>query len=167
MIKRLDSLMLLALAGLLAFSAGHYAVGVFNAYQDAATKASNLVEPDPLYITSTDTSVQHIGCGGTVFLSRRIVTNKPLTVNVKRQFRSFADGHADTLYNLTDVTYREPVAVDKVVTYNIATPKYLPDGFYLYEPILTYQVNEHLTITKPAPSQLFYLQKEASCYEKN
>lgn len=166
MIKRLDSLMLLALAGLLAFTAGHYAVTLWGSYHDAIQRAANLVEPDPLYITSTDTSVQHIGCGGTVFLSRRIVTSKPLTVNVKRQFRSFADGHTDTLYSLTDVTYREPAAVDKVVAYNIVTPKYLPDGFYLYEPILTYQVNDNLTITKPAPSQLFYLQKEAHCYEQ-
>jgi len=166
MIRKLNDLIFIALFALtLGVSISFWVYEAYLSYQSAEVKAINLSEKDPFFITSTDTSVQHIGCGGTVFLHRHVVTKKPLIVDVQRRFRSFSDTHQDAVYHLPDVTYREDKPVDKMVTYSIVTPKHIPDGFYLYEPILTYKVNDHLTITKPAPSQLFYLEKEKYCYE--
>ena len=148
------------------FSLAHWGIEAYKIYKEESIKLKNLAEKDPFFITATDTDVQYIGCGGTVFLHRHIIAEKPLIVDVQRRFRSFSDAHSDAVYHLPDVTYREDKPVDKMVTYPIVTPKHIPDGFYLYEPILTYKVNEHLTITRPAPSQLFYLQKEAHCYDQ-
>ena len=166
MIRKLNDLVFIVLFALtLGFSVSFWVYEAYLSYQEAEIKAVNLAEKDPFFIITTNVDVQHIGCGGTIFLHRHIITDKPLIVDVQRRFRSFSDAHNDTVFHLPDVTYREDRQVDKRVTYQVVTPKHIPDGFYLYEPILTYKVNEHLTITRPAPSQLFYLEKEKHCYE--
>jgi hypothetical protein len=164
--RNLNDVVFIALFALtVGISISYWIFDAYKLYNESVAKAKNLSEPDPFQITATSIDTQHIGCGGTLWLHRHIVADKPLVVTVQRRFRSFSDAHYDSVYHLADVTYREDKPVNKKVAYQVVTPKHIPDGFYLYEPILTYQVNEHLTITKPAPSQTFYLTKEAHCYE--
>lgn len=118
-------------------------------------------EEDPLTIISTDASPQTVGCGGTILIPRHITTTKPLlNVKVIRQLFFFNGVHHTRLPDLGTVEYSEMKPIDKDDIYRIKLPETLLDGGYLYSPILTYKVNDYLTITKQSPTQFFTIDCE-------
>jgi hypothetical protein len=125
----------------------------------------NQLESDPLTIVSTSTNIQTVGCGGVVYLARHITTTKALKVEVTRQFMAISGPQQGTIYDIGKVTYEEHGAVNKYLSYSLKTPKQLPDGIYLYTPILKYHVNEDLVINRPSPSQVFRVDNKGQCYE--
>lgn len=127
-------------------------------------KAMLMKVKDPLDITSLDTDMQIIKCGGTLQLPRYTAITKPLTVTVNRKIIRVDSEIADQeSTHLPDITYTHTNVGGRTTTYNVVTPRTLTDGTYLYVPTLTYEVNEFLTITKPAPSQVFKIVRPEGC----
>lgn len=140
---------------------------VIHTYKDIKAeqyKAMLMNAKDPLTVTSLDTEMQVIKCGGTLQLPRYTNITKPLTVTVERKIvRVDSDIVDQETTHLPDVTYTAATVGGRTITYSVVTPKTLVDGTYLYVPTLTYRVNEFLTITKPAPSQVFTLRRPDGC----
>lgn len=127
-------------------------------------KAMLMKTKDPLTIASLSTEMQVLKCGGTLQLPRYTAITKPLTVTVERKIiRVDSDIVDQETTHLPDVTYTDANVGGRIVTYSVITPRTLVDGTYLYVPTLKYKVNEFLTITKPAPSQVFKVMRPEGC----
>lgn len=127
-------------------------------------KAILMKAKDPLTIASLSTEMQVLKCGGTLQLPRYTTITKPLTVTVNRKIIRVDSEIVDQeTTHLPDITYTDTNIGGRTITYNVVTPRTLTDGTYLYVPTLTYKVNEFLTITKPAPSQVFKIVRPEGC----
>lgn len=132
-------------------------------YRRALVIAADRIEADPLDIWATDLAIQRVPQGCEIDLYRHIKTTKPLTVEVARNMIFYQGNHQTEQSTLPSFTYTEGEPVEKDVTYHVRVPESYVDGLYLYQPVLNYKVNDNLTITKRAPSQLFEVDSQASC----
>lgn len=148
---------------LLIIVVGKTLTDLFIGYREALLVAEDLKEEDPLTIWSTNSSKQILPQGCELKLYRGVKLTKGLVVDVTRTFHTFKGYHSAETTTLPSYTFREPYPINKVVTYNLRIPDSFTDGLYLYQPVLTYKVNEHLTISKRSPTQLFEVDSKAEC----
>lgn len=123
----------------------------------AVVVALQLVEAWKLYADDPLTVTYHGEPDRTVFLNpgdsftfrRDVCVEQDIDVTVHREFHSMTSGDKFMLSGIRYVAYAEDGCY--TAEFSATVPDRMPVGPYEYRPILIYDVNNRLTIAKPAP----------------
>lgn len=107
-------------------------------------------ERDPLSVSAlSPPDVVEIASGESFTFWREVCTSRDLLVHVHREFHHLSTGQKYMLTSAEYIAHAESGCYE--TQFAARLPSRVPPGLYEYRPILTYDVNPALTITKRAP----------------
>ena len=108
------------------------------------------LETDPLTIEAVEGVEKYTLTDGDEFtFKRKVCVTADLIVTVHREFHNVLSAEKYMLPSISYVGYAKDGCFK--IEFASSIPHRIPAGVYEYRPILVYEVNDSLTISKPAP----------------